>query len=120
MSFTFEQARELALSWPETYEQDHHGIASFRVRGKIFATAPDEGHLRVMAGEAEIRAAVAEHPGCCEPFYWGSRLACVVVSLEQAADGGLVSGLLGEAWLSKAPKSLADSVLKTLSRPPED
>jgi len=37
---TSEQARTLALALPETVEQDHHGIPSFRVRGKIFATAP--------------------------------------------------------------------------------
>ena len=27
-------------SLPESTEQDHHGMASFRVRGRIFATSP--------------------------------------------------------------------------------
>jgi hypothetical protein len=43
--------RALALSLPEACEQDHHGIPSFRVRGKIFATVPDGEHVRVMADE---------------------------------------------------------------------
>ena len=120
MTLTLARVRDLALSWPEVYEQDHHGIVSFRVRGKIFATVPDERHLRVMAGEAEIRAAVAEHPGFCEPFYWGSRLACVVVSLEATTDENLVSDLLAEAWLAKAPKALAALALEKVNHPPED
>ena len=38
---TLRRARQLALALPEATEQDHHGMASFRVRGKIFATVPD-------------------------------------------------------------------------------
>ena len=37
-------------------------MGSFRVRGKIFATVPDDTHLRVMVDEIEIRAAVAANP----------------------------------------------------------
>lgn len=33
-----EEARRIALSFPETIEQDHFGRPSFRVRKKIFAT----------------------------------------------------------------------------------
>jgi len=40
------QARSLALSLPEATEQDHHGMPSFRVRGKIYATVPDDEHIR--------------------------------------------------------------------------
>jgi hypothetical protein len=103
---TLRQARELALALPEATEEDHHGMASFRVRGKIFATVPDSTHLRVMVDEMEIRAAVAENPGVCEEFYWGKRLACVVVEL-RAASPGLVKELLTEAWVRKAPTKLA-------------
>ncbi len=28
----------MALALPESVEQDHHGMPSFRVRGRIFAT----------------------------------------------------------------------------------
>lgn len=78
---------------------------SFRVRGRIIATVPDEAHLRVMAGEAEILAAVAEYPEFCAPYYWGSRLACVVVTLGPA-PAAVVRELLSEAWRSRAPVAL--------------
>jgi hypothetical protein len=97
--------RTLALSLPEACEQDHHGIPSFRVLGKVFATVPDGEHVRVMADEGEIRAAVAENPEACEELWWGSRLACVVVDLRVVPRELLVE-LLVEAWLRKAPRRL--------------
>lgn len=102
---TLAQARKLALGLPEATEQDHHGMPSFRVRGKIFATAPDDTHLRVMVDEMEIRAAVAENPKACHEFYWGKRLACVVVDLK-LANLALVRDLLTDAWIGKAPARL--------------
>lgn len=98
-------ARALALALPETTEQDHHGMPSFRVRGKIFATVPDEAHLRVMVDENEIRAAVAENPESCAESYWGKRLACVVVTLD-GASVRLLTELLTDSWLRKAPSTL--------------
>lgn len=103
--------RELALSFPETTEQPHFGIPSYRVRGKIFATVPDDEHVRVMLSEEEIRAAVAERPDCCTEHYWGKRLACAVVDLSSAPDE-LVAELLTDAWLTKAPKTLARAYLE--------
>lgn len=99
-------ARALALSLPDSTEQDHHGMPSFRVRGRIFATVPDDDHIPIMVDEAETRAAVAEDPTVCEEFYWGRRLACVVVNLAGATPE-LVRELLAEAWLGKAPRTLA-------------
>lgn len=81
-------------------------MASFRIRGKIFATLPDDHHIRVMVNETEIHAAVAEYPTVCEEFYWGKRLACLVVTLAKAPTS-LLQELLTEAWLSKAPKAVA-------------
>ncbi len=102
---TLAQARRLALALPEATEEDHHDITSFRVRGKIFATVPDDTHLRVMVDEMEIRAAVAENPKACQEFYWGKRLACVVVDLKLARLP-LVRDLLTDAWIRKAPAKL--------------
>jgi hypothetical protein len=59
--------RRLALALPEATEQDHHGMVSFRVDKKIFATVPDAEHVRIMVSEPEILAAVAENPLVCEP-----------------------------------------------------
>jgi hypothetical protein len=95
----------LALSLPEVTEQDHHGMPSFRVNGKIIATVPDPGHVRVMAPEAEIHAAVAEDAETFCPYYWGKRLSCVVVDLERVGADGLYE-LLADAWSAKAPDRL--------------
>jgi hypothetical protein len=98
-------AHAFALSLPEAVEQDHHGIASFRVRGRIFATVPDDDHLRIMVDEGEIRASVADDPAAFAEFWWGKRLSCVVVDLRRAPDDQ-VRELLTEAWRRRAPKRL--------------
>jgi hypothetical protein len=103
---TLSRARAAALALPQATEQDHHGMASFRIRGKIFATVPDAAHLRIMLEETEIRATVAEHPGVCQELYWGKRLSCVVVDLARATSP-LVEDLLAEAWARSAPKGRA-------------
>jgi hypothetical protein len=100
-----EGVARLALSLPEVTEQDHHGMRSFRVNGKVIATVPDPTHVRVMAPEAEIHTAVAEDPDTFQPYYWGKRLACVVVDLERV-DAGWLYELLAEAWSAKAPARL--------------
>ena len=102
---TLAQARACALGLPEAVEQDHHGMASFRIRDKIFATVPDDAHVRIMLEDTEIRAVVAEHPDVCSEVYWGKRLSCVVVDLARATPQ-LVDELLTEAWARKAPKRL--------------
>ena len=99
------EVRELALSLPEAVERDHHGMACYRVRGKIFATVPDDEHLRIMVDEGEIRACVAEDPAAFAEFWWGSRLACVVVDLSRAQPDQ-VGELLADAWRRKAPRAL--------------
>lgn len=100
-----QQARRLAMALPEATESDHHGMPSFRVRDKIFATVPDENHLRIMVAEPDILAAVAENPHTCAPVYWGKRLACVAVEL-RTAEPDLIAELLTDSWARKAPRSL--------------
>lgn len=102
---TLKEARALALSLAETEEQDHHGMASWRVRGKIFATVPDVDHVRAMVDQDDIRAVVAQYPAACEEVWWGSRLACVAVDL-RSAPGHLVRELLLDAWRRKAPRQV--------------
>lgn len=102
---TIDELREFALALPEALEQDHHGMPSFRVRSKIFATVPDPEHVRVMVDEGEIRAAAAEDPETFEEFWWGSRLACVVVDLRRV-DPVQLRELLTDAWRRKAPARL--------------
>lgn len=62
MAVTVDEARRLALFLPQVTEQDHHGMASFRIRGKIFAAVLHDQHLRVMVDEDEIRARRRREP----------------------------------------------------------
>jgi hypothetical protein len=102
-----EGARRFALSLPETTEEPHFDMASFRVRGKIFATVPPDGeHLHVFVGEGEVHAAVAEDPAAFEPLLWGKRLRGLRVRLA-AAGQDRVEELLEESWRRKAPARLA-------------
>ena len=43
-----EELRYLALSFPDTTEEEHHDRPAFRVAGKIFATLPDDEHINVL------------------------------------------------------------------------
>lgn len=95
----------LALELPGAVEQDHHGMRSFRVGSKIFATVPDEQHVRIMADREDVLASVAEAPGACAELWWGDRLVGVVVEIERAPRP-LVRELLEGAWRRKAPARL--------------
>lgn len=103
---TASEVRRLALALPEAHEEDHHGIPSFRVRNKIFATVPDDGHVNVMLGAEETAATIAAASGEVAELWWGQKLAGVQVSLARA-DHGLLAPLLREAWRRRAPNSLA-------------
>lgn len=99
-----EDARRFALSLPEAAEQPHFDMASFRVRGKIFATVPPEGrHLHVFVDDPEVRASVAEDPTAFEELWWGKTLSGVRVNLAKARVAP-VRELIEEAWRRKAPK----------------
>ena len=101
-----EEARRFALSLPEATEEPHFDKASFRVRGKIFATVPPDGmHLHVLVDDYEARAAVAEDSSAFEELWWGKQLKGVRVSLTAAAPER-VAELLEESWRRRAPKRL--------------
>jgi len=98
-------ARNLALALPEAVEADHHGFPSFRVRGKIFATVPDDRTMRVFVDEEQIRAAVASYPDACTLGYWGANLRFVSVDVA-AVEAPVLRELLRDGWRKKAPASL--------------
>jgi len=100
------QARRFALSLPGASEEPHFDMASFRVKGKIFATVPpDETWLHVFVDEAEVQACVAEQPGTFEPLLWGQQVRGLRVLLAAAPDDR-VAELLAESWRRKAPRRL--------------
>ncbi len=101
-----EQARRFALALPGTSEEPHFDMSSFRVRGKIFATAPAEGGLlHVFVGEHEAQACVAEDPAAFEPLRWGKQIRGLRITLA-ACPAARVGELLEESWRRKAPKSV--------------
>jgi hypothetical protein len=100
------RARAFALSLPGTAEEPHFDMTSFRVRGKIFATATaDETRLHVFVDESEVAATVAERADprhtAFEPLLWGGRVRGLRVTLAAAPDDR-VRELLAEAWRRKA------------------
>jgi hypothetical protein len=100
------QVRKFALSLPEATEEPHFDKSSFRVRGKIFATAPPDGrHLHVFVGEEEAKASVADDPVAFQELWWGKRLSGVRVDLNLAPSDSVFS-LLRESWSRKAPPRL--------------
>jgi hypothetical protein len=102
---TVEQIRKLALALPEAIEQEHWGNPSFRVRGRIFATVPDDGHVNVMIDPFDAESAVADAPESCQVLMWGKEVRGVQVSLRHA-EHDVVEALLRSAWRRKAPKRL--------------
>jgi hypothetical protein len=104
------QLRRYALSLPETGEQPHFEYTSFRVRGRIFATAPPSAqHAHIFVGEVEREAALALYPEFVGKLYWGKKVAGVRVDLAKAKPAA-VATLLRQAWQRKAPKKLAASL----------
>ena len=103
---TLAQARRYALSLPGTREEPHFERTSFRVGGKIYATAlPDDGHLNVFVGDEHREPALSSHPECMEKLMWGGKAVGLRISLTDASPA-IVKDLLRLAWRAKAPKSL--------------
>lgn len=99
--------RQLALSLPEALEAPHFEKASFRVRGKIFATLSPDGDSVVLRLPVEIKesllqsdaAAVVPLPGAWNRGGW-TQIAIRRMETAKLAD------LIRLAWAQTAPKSL--------------
>ncbi len=100
------QARRIAMALFSVTEEPHFAFASFRVGGKIFATAPPDGeHLHVFVDEEERQVALALEPDGVEILTWGKRVVGLRVDLAKATPA-LVTRLLEQAWSRKAPRRL--------------
>jgi hypothetical protein len=104
-----DELRYLALSFPDTTEDEHHERPSFRVGGKIFATLPDDEHLNVLLDPEAAHIAITVTPGSCQELWSGERLAGIRVRLE-AAELDMLAAVLTAAWRRKAPNALANSL----------
>jgi hypothetical protein len=95
----------LALALPGATEEPHFDLTSFRVKGKIFATAALDGsYMNVFVDDQSREVVVAVDPKAYETLKWG-KAAYLRVHLA-AARARDVELLLRTAWQRKAPKSL--------------
>jgi hypothetical protein len=103
---TLATVRKFALSLPETTEEPHFDFASFRVRGKIFVTAPpDSGYIHIFVTEEQREQALVLHPDCLEKLWWGKSVRGLRMKLD-AAPAAVMQQLVRMAWEHRAPKSL--------------
>ena len=109
--------RRMALALPESTEEPHFHLTSFRVRRKIFATAPpDSDYLHVFVDEAARNRYLAAEPDFLEPLTWGRKVVGLRVILA-AAKPRVVQTMLRDAWRAKAPKRLQQAAgIATQSR----
>jgi hypothetical protein len=96
------KARELALALPGATEEPHFEAASFRVRGKIFATLPPGGQvLHVFVSEEVRERELKLHAAFLEKLLWGQKVRGLRVLLAKAQPL-VVDRLLREAWTERA------------------
>ena len=106
---TLDDLRRRALAQPGAVEADHHGIPSFRVGGKIFATIHlKEPRLMVKLDPEDQHNLAEAHPGVVTPVpgSWGRKGSTFVAY--QTADAALIDTLLAMAHggaVAKLPRS---------------
>ena len=103
----FDEVKAIALALPEAVEQDHHGVPSFRVAGKIFGTLRREPTRLMVKLDPEDQHNFCEgYPDLMAPVsgYWGRRGA-TYVDYGSARDA-LLESILELAWRRAAPRRL--------------
>lgn len=107
---TLAEVRRIALALADTVEAPHFRFTSFRVRGKIFATAsPDGGILHVFVGEEDRARMLAVAPAVYAKLWWGKNVAGLKIALPKARRDDIRS-LLRAAHAQKtgaAPRKTA-------------
>ncbi len=102
-----EAIRKFALSLPATNEEPHFESASFRIKGRIFATLPPSGeYAHIFVDDEQREMALAMYPEFIEKLIWGKKIWGVRVRLAKAKPP-FVRALLTGAWRRKAPKALS-------------
>ena len=101
---TLADVRNLAMALRGSTESPHHRYTSFRVRGRIYATAPQEGGSLHAFVDEEVRERMLRiDPGAYEKLGWGKKIVGLRVNLERARRAD-VEALLRAAWQRKLPK----------------
>lgn len=100
---TLPEVRDLAMNLHGSTESPHHRYTSFRVRGRIYATAPKEGgFLHVFVDEEDRERMVRIDPSTYETLGWGRKVVGLRVDLSRAQQED-VKALLRAAWQRKLP-----------------
>ena len=100
---TLADVRRMAMKLLGTTESPHHRYTSFRVRGRIFATAPLEGgHLHVFVDEEDRDRMTVLDPAAYAKLGWAKKIVGLRVALD-AAKPEDVQALLRAAWQRKLP-----------------
>ena len=101
--------RRIALSLPETYEQDHFGGPSWRVAKKIFASCSPEKNRATLKLDRDQQMILFEvRPETFSPAVWGA-LVWTYVELDRIEDDELAE-LVKLAWRQVAPKALLKAI----------
>lgn len=99
-----DDVRRMAMALRATTESPHHHYTSFRVRGRIYATAPvDGGSLHVFVDEEDRDRMVKLDPTTYAILRWGKKVVGLRVDLG-TANSDDVGALLRIAWERKAGK----------------
>jgi predicted DNA-binding protein (MmcQ/YjbR family) len=108
-----DRIRRICLAFPEAYEEETWGTATFRVRKKIFVMAADhEGRgtvtMKAPPGDQQALLALGEpyfFPSYVGPKGWiGVNLTSTLASWDEVAE------LVRESYCLVAPKKLAAQV----------
>lgn len=99
-----DNVRRMAMALRATTESPHHHYTSFRVRGRIYATAPVEGgSLHVFVDEEDRDRMVKLDPATYAVLSWGKKVVGLRVDLATAQPDD-VRALLHTAWQRKSGK----------------
>lgn len=110
--------RRYALALEAVTEEPHHDYTSFRVRGKIFATAPPDGeHLYCFVPAEQQDLFVAVYPAFSEKLLWGHKALGVRLKLAQA-PAAVVKQLVQAAYDARVAKDAGPGPKRTRARKP--
>jgi hypothetical protein len=94
------------LALPEAEELETWGVATFRVRGKIFAMFGSDGlHVSVKATPEQQAELTAVDPQVYGVAAYVGRFGWVSVDVARA-DAGELAELLEDAWRRTAPRGM--------------
>lgn len=105
--WTQEEVRRFSLGLPETGEQSHFGRPDLRVRGKIFATLPEDGRTVNLKTTPIGLDMLLRSDAETYRDAWGGRWVGIELS---RVDPGELRELIVEAFCLAAPKKVAAAV----------